>query len=228
VSEEAAAAARAAGGNRPCEPPFPASCRYAGTGREHTAALIAATVLAEHPGSTALIARGDDFADAITGGAFAAAGNVPILLTPSDQLNTHTEQFLRDNSVGSAVVLGGTAAVSDPVFAALPVATRSRVAGAERTATAARIATELWRGSGRGNGGALVVNVRDPQGWQTALAAAVASAVYDAPQIGVEPPPAELSTPALEYLRQNPGPVMAMGRRELVSDDQLRAADAAS
>ena len=49
VSDTAAAQARAAAGNVPCAAPFPTSCRYAGSGREDTAALIAATVLPRTP-----------------------------------------------------------------------------------------------------------------------------------------------------------------------------------
>ncbi|MBA2575258.1 MAG: cell wall-binding repeat-containing protein [Euzebyaceae bacterium] len=226
VTEEAALQARAAGGDRPCAAPFPADCRYAGTGREHTAALIAATVRAEHGFSAALVARGDEFADAITGGAFAAASGVPILLTPSNQLNVDTERFLAENDISAVIVLGGTVAVDQPTFDALPGVNKGRIAGAERTATAAAIATDLWPTTGLDPAGAVLVNVRDANGWQTALSAAVASAVFHAPQVGVENPPAAIGTQAATYLAGADGPVMAFGNTALVSVDQLQQAAA--
>ncbi|MBA2575810.1 MAG: cell wall-binding repeat-containing protein [Euzebyaceae bacterium] len=228
VSDAAAAQARAAGGDSGCAAPLPGSCRYAGTGREHTAALIAGTVLAEHPGSVALVARGDEFADAITGGAYAAASGTPILLTPSNQVNVDTAAFLTANGVAEVVVLGGEVAIDDPTYNGLPVASRSRVRGPERTATAAAIAQELWGGAGLGAGGVVLVNVRHAEGWQTALSAAVASAVFDAPQLGVENPPAAVGAETQAVLGANAGPVMAFGSPDLVSDAQLGAAVAAT
>src|SRR5690606_11625046 len=108
--------------NRPCGPPLPTSCRYAGAAREQTAALISETVLAEHPGTTALIARRDDFADAITGGAYAARAGVPILLTASTSLHPDTAAFLTEHGITESVVLGGTAAIDQPTADALPTA----------------------------------------------------------------------------------------------------------
>jgi len=225
VSEAAAAQARAAAGDRPCAAPLPAGCRYPGTGREHTAALIAATVWDEHPGgSTALVARGDQFADAITGGAFAAASGVPILLTPPNSANPSTVAFLADHDVQQVIVLGGTVAVDQPTYDALPGAQKARVAGVERTATAAAIGTDLWRANGLGAGGVVLVNVRDDDGWQTALSAAVASAMFDAPQLGVENPPAGVGAESSAFLGDVDGPVMAFGGTALVSDAQLQQA----
>lgn len=221
VSDQAAAEAAAAAGNQPCTAPLPASCRFAGSGREHTAALIGQVVLAEHPGDVALVARGDEFADAITGGAFAAAAGVPILLTPSDMVSPPTAQFLQEQGISEAIVLGGTAAIDEATYQALPVPQRSRVAGAERTATAAAIATDLWAARGLGAGGVVLVNVRAADGWQTALTAAVASAVHDAPQLGVENPPAPLSDATRAVLADVVGPIMAFGGADLVSDEQM-------
>ncbi len=227
VSDRAAAQAIAAAGNRTCAAPLPTSCRYAGSGREETAALIAGTVIAEAPDGVAFIARGDDFADAITGGALAAATRVPILLTPPDSLAPPTAAFLTEHDIELAIVLGGPAAVDEATYAALPVPQRRRVAGDERTGTAAAIATQLWDSAQIGHGGIVLVNVRAADGWQTALTAAVASAVHDAPQLGVENPPAGLSAPTRQVLAGVEGPIMAFGGPDLVSDAQLEEATAA-
>ena len=226
VSDQAAAEAAAAAGNRACSAPFPTSCRYAGAAREHTAALISESVLAEHPGTTALVARRDDFADAITGGAYAAAAGVPILLTPPNTVNEQTRDFLVSHAIEEVIVLGGRAAVDEPTFQALPGSDKRRVAGAERTETAVRIAEQLWAPAGLGTGGRILVNVRAPQGWQTALSAAVASALFDAPQLGVETPPAGLSPATVAHVRTHPEPIEAFGGTDLVSDEQLEEAAA--
>ncbi len=225
VTEGAAAQAFAAAGTSTCPQPFPADCRYAGVGREDTAARIGETVLALNGGSggRVLLARGDAFADAITGGAYAAEGGIPILLTPSNQLNEHTSAFLTRHGVAEVIVLGGTAAIDQPTVDALPVATSRRVAGDDRTATAAAIATELWHAEGLDGGGVVLVNVRADNGWQTALSAAVVSALANAPQLGVENPPAAPTPATLQAAATVGGPVFAFGGADLVSDQQALA-----
>jgi putative cell wall-binding protein len=224
VSDGAAAQARTAAGTATCPAPFPTDCRYAGTGREHTAALVGQTVLELNDGSggRALLARGDAFADAITGGAYAAEAGVPILLTPSAALDDTTRRFIADNGIGEVIVLGGTAAVSDTAAGAVPAQVR-RIAGDDRTATAAAIATQLWQAEGLAGGGIIVVNVRHDDGWQTALAAAVLSALANAPQLGVENPPAGPSPATLAAASALGGPVETHGSAALVTDQQAQA-----
>ena len=75
-----------------------------------------------------------------------------------------------------------------------------------------------------------IVNVRAANGWQTALSAAVASALLDMPQLGVENPPTGL------VARRSPAylggvaagtPILGFGDAALVSDAQLHEAAAA-
>lgn len=227
VSDVAADQARASGGDRPCVQPMPEDCRFAGSGREETAVMVAEVVAAEHPSTSAtvLVARSDNFADALTGGALAARRGMPILLTPTDLAHPATVAFLERHQAGSVLALGGAAAISDETLAALPAGARGRIAGPERTATAAAVAG-VWRDLGYGEGGVVLVNVRDPRAWQTALAASVASAIFDAPQIGVESPPAPISPAATQALSELSRPVQAFGDVSLVDDRQL--ADAAA
>ena len=226
-SDEAAQQARTAAGDQPCADPLPTSCRFAGAGREETAALVAAVVAAEHPGALALVARSDDFADALTGGAFGARSGTPILLTPTDLAHPATVAFLEAHGLHTVIALGGAAAISDATLAALPAEQRGRVAGAERTATSAALVDSLWAPNGMGAGGVVLVNVRSAQGWQSALAAAVASAIFDAPQLGVEDPPADLSPAAADVLTRLNAPIQAFGDPSLVSDRQIADASAA-
>lgn len=226
ISAEAGAQAGAAGGSVQCSAPLPEGCRFAGPSREETAVLVAESVLGENPAAPALafVARRDDFADAITGGAFAARLGVPIVLTSSDSAHPATVAFLAGSGVTETMVLGGTAAVNDATAAELP-GFIGRVAGGERTATSATVATELWETAGFSQGGAngvVLVNVRDENAWQTALSASVASAVFGAPQLGVESPPTGLGPEVSSYLFDVvTGPVMAFGDDTLVSPAQL-------
>ncbi len=72
-----------------------------------------------------------------------------------------------------------------------------------------------------------MVNVRHDDGWQTALAAAVVSALANAPQLGVENPPNGPSPATVQAAAQIGGPVAAFGSPGLVSDEQVIALRAA-
>ena len=150
---------------------------------------------------------------------------MPILLTPSDQLNASTAAFVQANGIAEVVVLGGQAAVQDATVASLPGV--RRVAGSDRTATAAAIANELWAAGGWAQGGVVLVNVRAETGWQTALAASVISAVTNSPQLGVENPPAAPTQATLAAATAIGGPVEVYGSPDLVSAEQLAAVQAA-
>lgn len=91
-----------------------------------------------------VLASGEAFADALAAGPLAYAGALPILLTPAAALSSHARAVLADETLGieRVLVAGGTRAVSSAVedeVAALGK-TVVRVAGSERTATAARLA----------------------------------------------------------------------------------------
>lgn len=92
--------------------------------------------------ATAVLARSDAYADALTGSALAGALDAPLLLTPSDVLDPGVLAELQRLGVAEVVLLGGTAALSTAVEQALVDAglATSRVAGANRFATAAAVA----------------------------------------------------------------------------------------
>jgi putative cell wall-binding protein len=123
--------------------------RVAGNDRYATARAIADAVPADQIGSldanigrTALLASGQGFADALSGGPLAYASAFPMLLTPRDTLSPQVTASIDELGIEQVVILGGTAAVSPTVQAelvALGVDVR-RLAGADRTATAVDIA----------------------------------------------------------------------------------------
>jgi putative cell wall-binding protein len=138
VVSDAVAAALASGGR--------AVSRAAGLDRWATAASAAA-VDGGTPVrvDTALLASGEQPADALVGGPMAFAAGMPILLTNRDALPPATAEALRTLAPRRVVVLGGTSAVTAAVAAAAGAAAGAgavvdRVAGADRYATATALA----------------------------------------------------------------------------------------
>lgn len=98
-------------------------------------------------GSTAVVASGEVFADALVAGAFAARGRHPVLLTPADELHDSAATYLGDLQVEHVVLMGGTAALSANVEASIRALgiKVTRIAGATRYDTAVK-AAELTTG----------------------------------------------------------------------------------
>lgn len=192
--------------------------RLAGPGRVDTAVAISDVVVAENPGvDTAVIAFAGNWPDAVTAGAAAAAIGAPVLLTGTDALPAQTATALDRYGTIATNVPGGTAVVSDAVLAALPSPTR--IAGPNRHATAAAVATTLWEG--RAADGAFVLsNLEFELGWSLALAASPLSVRLGAPQLGVRA--ADLPAETEAFLRDagvvDPG-LIVLGDLTVVTDE---------
>ncbi|MBW3619363.1 MAG: cell wall-binding repeat-containing protein [Actinobacteria bacterium] len=128
--------------------------------------------------STVLLASGWAFPDALAGGPLAAERDQPILLTRPDRLPSATLQAMRDLGTKDVVILGGPAAVSEDVEAQLSRAgiRPRRVFGADRVATAARIARILGAPTGR----AFLVSA---DAWPDSASATVPAALTDSPML---------------------------------------------
>jgi len=118
--------------------------RVAGEDRIATAVEVSQTVFPEGT-DTVLLARSDQYPDALTGAPLAVSRNAPLLLTDSGSLSSPTADEIERLGAGNAVVLGGEQAVSPAVVAELESrgVTVERVAGANRFGTAAAIAAAL-------------------------------------------------------------------------------------
>jgi putative cell wall-binding protein len=114
--------------------------RIAGADRYDTAATISRTfVSAATPPAAVLLASGTSFADALAAGSTGA----PVLLTAPGALPDVTRAELQRVHPASITILGGAAAVSDAVGAAVDPYTDGpvgRLAGADRYETSAGIA----------------------------------------------------------------------------------------
>jgi len=112
VSSQVADAAQAASGGS-------ALSRINGPDRFQTADALASVLVQVHGGTAAsngiLIATGMNFADALAGAAWAGASDRPLLLVPGSYVTTQTWTTIQQLRASSAIVLGGTASVSDAV-----------------------------------------------------------------------------------------------------------------
>jgi putative cell wall-binding protein len=168
--------------------------RLAGVTRVETAAQAA--VHGWDTAHTVLLASAGAFPDALAAAPLAGALDAPLLLTDRERLPDATEAELRRLQPTRVIVVGGTATVSDDVVAevgALGV-TVTRIAGAERTETAERVAAEL--GDGSGDGLAVVASARS---FPDALAAAPVAGQRGLPVYLAEP--AGLSPSTLDAMR---------------------------
>jgi putative cell wall-binding protein len=121
--------------------------RVGGRDRYETAAKIATTPPASYAASkTALVARGDQFPDALVAGPLAYRAQLPILLTRPGSVDSFTRTALSTLGIDKVVLAGGTQAVSDATAGQLADArgndsiTVTRVAGTDRRETAVAIA----------------------------------------------------------------------------------------
>jgi putative cell wall-binding protein len=149
--------------------------RLAGPGRVETAVEVARRRTRGGSAETVVLARADDFADALAGGPLAHGLDAPLLLTGRDGLAPAVRAEIARLGATSAVLLGGEAALSPAVAAALAdagVTDVRRIAGPNRFATAAAVAAEV--------GGDAVYVARgagpDGTGWADALAVGAAAA----------------------------------------------------
>ncbi|CAN5742069.1 hypothetical protein BH23ACT8_BH23ACT8_06620 [soil metagenome] len=156
--------------------------RLSGASRVETAVAVATEAVRLHGApARVLIARSDDWADAVSGGAYAAATRSPMLLSGRDTLHPATKAFLDRQGGVARVALGGSAALSDATVAA---AGASRVFGKERTGTAVAVAELLWGRTASADGDRFTLAPsHGDTSWAAALAQAPWAAVNDGPQL---------------------------------------------
>ncbi|MBP3950124.1 cell wall-binding repeat-containing protein [Bacillus suaedae] len=120
--------------------------RIGGSDRYETAKLIADELGSSK--TTAIVASGRNFPDALAVAPYAAQNGYPILLSKEDQLPTSTEAALKAHNIQETIVVGGTAVISNSIKNQLPKATR--ISGADRYKTAVAVLKELNHTSDQG------------------------------------------------------------------------------
>lgn len=120
--------------------------RIAGANRIDTAVAASRDRFADFSAGGVVLARDDDFADALAGTPLATAVGGPLLITDGDRLPdvvaTEIERLLFQ---GTVHILGGPAAIGDAVVTQVEAlgATVVRVAGADRVGTALAVAAAM-------------------------------------------------------------------------------------
>ena len=169
--------------------PGPTIDRLAGDTRIETA--VAVSRHAFETAETVLVARADDPADALAGAPLAASLGAPLLLVPRDDVPAAVTDELDRLGADEVVLLGGRRALSVAVEEQLAPRRVTRVAGADRVATAIAVARRL--------GDSDLAYVAGTAGQVDALAAGAVAARLGAPVLLVGPEPARL-TPVLDEL----------------------------
>ena len=207
---------RTPGGSSVAPPPSdaPTMQRLAGSDRYATAAAVSAASFA--PGvAVAYVATGATFPDALSAGAAAARRDGPVLLTTSGSLPSATAAELNRLKPGAIKVVGGSAMVSNEIIEALrPYATSgevTRLAGANRYATAARVSSDTFAP------GIAVAYVATGERFPDALSGVAAAGTNGAPLllVGATSIPSET---AAELTRLRPARIVVLGASGVVSN----------
>ena len=162
----------------------PAVTRSAGADRIGTAVDLVRRSYTS--ADTVVLARADEYADALAGAPLAAGLDAPVLLTGGDRLPAAVLTEIRRLGATSAYVLGGPRAVSSGVeaqLAAAGITETVRLGGADRYDTARLVAEEL------GGTAAFVVqgSSADPtRGWADAVAVSALAAFLEQPILLVD------------------------------------------
>lgn len=122
--------------------------RISGASRQATAVAVSQAALPSAGSASAVVlARADDFADALAGGPLAAAKHAPLLLTSSGSLDAVTKAEIQRvlPKGGTVYLLGGTSAISDAVATAITALgdVPQRISGSDRYGTAVAIAAAM-------------------------------------------------------------------------------------
>lgn len=183
--------------------------RLAGANRYATAAAVSAET---HSGgaSTAFVATGLDFPDAVAAGSPAALNGAPVLLVKSDSVPSATSAELYRLGVSDIKLLGGTSVVGNSVASALgAIAPVDRLAGSNRYATAAEVSKDSFPSAD-------TVYVATGETFPDALSGSVAAAIDDAPVL-LTAKNSLPSTTRTEISRLSPSTVVILGGTAAVS-----------
>lgn len=184
---------------------------------------------------TVFLARGDDFPDALAGGAAAASasgvGGAPVLLTRSDTLPHVVRDEIKRLNPSTVVLLGGRTSISTAVEVEVAkLATLVRLSGPNRYATAVQIA-EWAFGMGVHLERPLTVHIASGVAFPDALGGGVAAALANGPIMPSGGPllltdPGRLSPETEAYLKRvRPDRIVLLGGTQAIPQ---RVADQAA
>jgi subtilisin family serine protease/putative cell wall-binding protein len=196
--------------------------RLAGADRYATAAAISRATFASGV-PLVYLATGANYPDALAGAAAAARAKVPVLLVTHNSIPDSTRAELTRLKPGRVVILGGSGVVSAGVAsaaAAYTSGTVSRLAGADRYATAVAVSS-----SGFAAGAAATVYIATGTTFPDGLAGGPVAGLHNSPLLLV--PSGSLPQVVADELRRlNPSTVIVLGGKGIISDSVLNAISA--
>lgn len=157
--------------------------RIAGDSRVATSVALARKAFPSGAGAVVL-ARADDYADALAAAPLAAAIGAPVILSSGATLHPDVQAVVSELGATAAVLVGGERALPSSILGGLSAAGVSdfvRVAGANRFDTAAQIAAELL---GAGADRVYIAEGSNPdpnRGWPDAVAVSALAALEGNP-----------------------------------------------
>ena len=200
----------------------PEVIRLGGADRYETAVAISAYGYPHRRSAEAVvIATGLGYADALAGGPAAAALSGPLLLTTPGELPAAVRDEIIRLDPERIVVLGGSAVVSNAVFAELEtLAPTERIAGSDRYRTAALLSAEVFPD------GAAAIYLATGSGFPDGLAGGAAAGAQGIPILLVPPTslPAAVRT---EILRLGTYQVTLIGGETAISAGLAAAVETA-
>lgn len=206
--------------------------RLEGQTREATAVAVAVELdrfreaLGLGPAEVALLARSNDWADAVSGGSIGSYYGLPILLTPTASLAAATRDRLGTTRPSTILPLGGPAALAESTVTAAASAAGGadvvRLAGTDRYGTAVEVASLFQRLLAAGDVSpfcVLGVNLVRSDGFVHVLAASLLSGAYGCVMVPVQGAAGErLPTVTRDYVRGLGIDGVLVGGTDLVSN----------
>lgn len=116
--------------------------RISGSNRYKTAIAAAKTLGSS---TSIILTNGENFADALTAGSYAAKNKLPIILTKSDTIPAEVLTYI-DDSITEIIVMGGELAIKEASLVPLknPGRTITRIAGGNRYVTGIEMASKYF------------------------------------------------------------------------------------
>lgn len=190
--------------------------RIAGTDRYAVSVAVAQWTFPSHP-TTAYVASGAVFPDALSGSAAAGHARGPVLLVPKDAVPEQVDNALTSLAPAKIVVLGGRDSISDGVVASLSkIAPTTRINGSDRFAVSAAVSASVFAAN------APVVYVASGAVFPDALSGSAAAIYRGAPVLLItsDAIPADVQT---ELSRLSPRRVVVIGGTTTISDSAASA-----
>ncbi|UNX55740.1 cell wall-binding repeat-containing protein [Georgenia sp. TF02-10] len=208
---------------QPTMPSYPPNDTVRLGGRDRYATAVAASRWANSRSSVVYVATGRDFPDALAGGPAATRKDAPVLLLHGNAIATDVRTELRRLRPTTIYVLGGPGVITDATVAQLRqyAGTVTRLAGADRYATAAQVARNGWAGTA----GTVVLTSGDT--YADALTGGAAAAVQGAPILLTARDGLPAATRS-EIARLRPGRVVLVGGPGAIAEGTLQQVAAAA